>query len=606
MTNKVITLTTLILAALLAMWSCKPIESGGEGGETPAPSFDPKIMNIDSFGFAMADNSSILKKDIKTTIKGTVIDDQGGVDYNLDSHTLIANFKTSSTDEVSQIKVSIGNKGDEKSFRQIISHKTPADYLKPVVIRISGQYQGRTISKDYDFRLHNLNTGLPVMYVFTPDGGDITSREEWTLDCRIFIDAAGKKDYDGTEFTEDYDGSLDKVRGRGNTTWGNRKKPYAIKLDKKAGLLGMPKHKRWVLMASAIDRSLMRNRIAYELAARCSGLEWTPRSCYVELVLNGKHLGNYQLMEQIKCDNDRVPIPSGNDALDPNEGGSMGADPSGMGFLIEVDRYWGDSNYETSPFWWMSKRYDGHGTTSYINGDIVSWAKSLSFPTNYRDGSGQLKMKYGLKDPDDEKFFHTGAPQFQYIKDRIMSVEKAVLGPTHNIDGIDIDSFIDYWFVYELTMNQEPNNPGSCYMYKKPESEGGKIFAGPVWDFDYGTFDPHFYDSGLYYGKENRFLIMNSLWYVGLFENSAFRQRVKQRWAELKPKFDMGTFVDQHKLYLMKSSELNYRIWPDCGSGENNPNADKNMDMNSAIDKLHRHLRDRIVTLDRLISSMPD
>ena len=39
----------------------------------------------------------------------------------------------------------------------------------------------------------------------------------------------------------DYEGTLKHIKGRGNATWGYAKKPYNIKLNKSADLLGMGK-----------------------------------------------------------------------------------------------------------------------------------------------------------------------------------------------------------------------------------------------------------------------------------------------------------------------------------------------------------------------------
>ena len=65
---------------------------------------------------------------------------------------------------------------------------------------------------------------------------------------------------------------------------------YLHRVDEKAEILGMPKHKRWVLLANWMDRTLLRNRVAFRMAqATC--MEWTPRGEFVEVVLNGKHVG---------------------------------------------------------------------------------------------------------------------------------------------------------------------------------------------------------------------------------------------------------------------------------------------------------------------------
>ena len=68
----------------------------------------------------------------------------------------------------------------------------------------------------------------------------------------------------------------------------------------------MPKHKRWVLLANWMDRTLLRNAVTFETARQI--MDWAPRGRFVELYLNGKHQGNYYLCEQIKPDENRVDI----------------------------------------------------------------------------------------------------------------------------------------------------------------------------------------------------------------------------------------------------------------------------------------------------------
>lgn len=591
---------------MLALAGCrKDIPPGGgssdngEGGkEEETGQIDDSVMKIVSFTFEKSNNSG-LKENVTTSVSSDAVSDGAGVDYCIDPRSLVASFELYAAEDVTDLKLEAGVAGGDV-FTQLQSAVTKADYLRPVTLRLSAMRDGKAISRDYSFRFHNLNTGLPVIYIYTSDSQPITIKDVWKEQCRIYLDAAGRKDADGTAFTEDYYGENDAVRGRGNTTWAYAKKPYAVKLEKQASWLGMPKHKRWVLLANAIDRSMMRNRLAYEIGARCEGLEWTPRTRFVELVLNGEHKGIYLCAEQIRSDKDRVPIPGGNDMLDPAKGGNVNADPATMGFLMEIDRYWtGDA----SRLWWRTQRYSGSGTTTWVNNDMVSWAKNLSYTTNY--GSWEAdKFNFGLKDPDDEKLITSSSAQFAYIRDFVLKVEKEVLGSSHDMSDIDVDSFIDYWFVFELTMNQEPNNPGSCYMYKKPAADGGKLFAGPVWDFDYGTFNHDFTDGGLYYDKQNRFLCLNSLWYVGLFESSAFRRAVKSRWAALKPGLDMDAYIKANMEYIKKSAAMDRAIW---GDDIDTPNTqEKYMSTPEAIDRIYSHFTARVSELDALIASMPD
>ena len=102
-------------------------------------------------------------------------------------------------------------------------------------------------------------TGLPTVYVNTPDSVAITSKEEWTKDSTISIKGATNESWN-------FDEVKTSIRGRGNTTWSKPKKPYALKLDKKQKIMDMPKHKRWVLIANYLDNTFMKNEIAFYLS----------------------------------------------------------------------------------------------------------------------------------------------------------------------------------------------------------------------------------------------------------------------------------------------------------------------------------------------------
>lgn len=114
------------------------------------------------------------------------------------------------------------------------------------------------------------------------------------------------------------------IRGRGNSTWGQVKKPFAIKLSKKQKICSMPKHKRWVLIANYLDNSFMKNTTAFCLS-KMLGMDYTVRGEYVNLVLNGNYVGFYWLGEAIKTDENRVNIDEEND------------------FLVEMDVYYDET-----------------------------------------------------------------------------------------------------------------------------------------------------------------------------------------------------------------------------------------------------------------------
>ena len=98
-----------------------------------------------------------------------------------------------------------------------------------------------------------------------------------------------------------------KIKGRGNSTWGLPKKPYKIKFDSKKSLMGFPADKEWVLLANYTDKTQLRNELAFFMG-RISSFEYTPRTAFVEVIINGVYNGTYQLTEQLKISKNGLEI----------------------------------------------------------------------------------------------------------------------------------------------------------------------------------------------------------------------------------------------------------------------------------------------------------
>ena len=251
----------------------------------------------------------------------------------------------------------------------------------------------------------------------------------------------------GNEKYEGLAASSCEIRGRGNTTWGWPKKPYLIKLDEKQHVFGMHKHKRWVLLANFMDRTLMRNLVSMKVASMTK-LAWTPGCVPVELVLNGQHLGSYLLIEQVRVDNHRVNITEM--TKDDNSGNAVTG-----GYLLELDFHFDNANQ------WV----DPHGSNN-------QWSGGIPFSVKYPDSDDLTSQ------------------QLKYIKQYVYDAAEALYGKDFKdpVKGwrayIDEDSFIDYWIVFEVMGNHELGNPGSVFMHK---DRGGKLVAGPCWDFDWGV-----------------------------------------------------------------------------------------------------------------------
>ena len=139
---------------------------------------------------------------------------------------------------------------------------------------------------------------------------------------QLVIDTAGavidREDYVAGTVTLDGVTRVTEVRGRGNSTWGWAKKPYKLKLEDDAALVGSREYDEWVLLAGYGDRSALRTAAAFAVAAQ-TRLGWTPRFRFVEVVLNGASQGLYMLTEQVEQGKGRVDLPDDGYLLEFNK-----------------------------------------------------------------------------------------------------------------------------------------------------------------------------------------------------------------------------------------------------------------------------------------------
>ena len=304
-----------------------------------------------------------------------------------------------------------------------------------------------------DYVVEIVNTGLPVVVINQP-GGDVSwgniGEYVWSKETDFDNVTAGEITIYNADGTLDMATATAMTRLRGNTTKDYPKKPFAFKLDKKSSVLGMPKHKRWVLLANWKDKSLMRNHIALGVARKFSevmpdGIPWNVRGQFVEVVYNGVHVGNYYLCEQIKIDENRVNIQ---DEYEKANGSITATQMSGYGYLMEVD----DNFDEAGKF--MTKHH-----------------LPFMFKDDVDDGGVIVK---------------TVKAKVQAIEDNLYKGYKGTAsGFTAAYNDLDLASVVDQLLIYEMSMNTEFRHPKSVYMYM----DGlGKLKAGPVWDFDWLSF----------------------------------------------------------------------------------------------------------------------
>ncbi len=319
---------------------------------------------------------------------------------------------------------------------------------------------------------------LPVVRIDTQNAAPILDKEN-------YVPATMTLDPNGSAFAA-YSGTLG-IRGRGNSTWLEPKKPYRLRLDTKSPLMGIASERNWVLLANSMDRSQLRSFAASNLA-QATDLAWTPAYRHVEVVLNGRYDGVYQLSEHIRPGADRVNI-------DELGSGDNSGHPVTGGYLLEVDQRLEENN-------------EPGFRTAIDNYPIV------------------------VKEPDPMT-----PQQRDYITNHVQEFENRLYSANYTdpVDGyrpyLDVDAFIDHYLVQEVTNNQD----GFRYSTFFSKSRGDdRLRFGPIWDFDLSMGSARSYRALNPTGWAHQ---NSSLWTQRLLSDPSFRAELDARWDELQPAF---------------------------------------------------------------------
>ena len=314
-------------------------------------------------------------------------------------------------------------------------------------------------------------TGIPVVQISVTDGSSVTSKTEWKA-ASVFIDGSGCGE-------DDFEASDIQIKGRGNSSWALPKKPYTIKLSSKEKILGLPKSKKWVLIANHSDKTLLRNYFASYLGNSIFNSVWNPSFKQVHLIVNGSYQGVYLLGEQIKIEKNRVNIKDISETeLDVG------------GFIFEIN-----------------KRLDEEFNFKTERGVCIS-----------------------LKDPDSvsEEIQSKVVSVIQAAEDVLFSDDFADAANSYT-SCFDIDSVIDWYIVNELTKNVDAANFSSIYLYY--DASDRLIHMGPNWDFDISCGNVNYCGCDTYDGL---YIKENSVWIKRMFLDEAFAEKVNARWNEKK------------------------------------------------------------------------
>ena len=342
-------------------------------------------------------------------------------------------------------------------------------------------------------------TGLPIINLLTDGSVQIDSKEDY-VEGDVSLD--GRRDFESLS-----DLSM-KIRGRGNSTWFiHPKKPFQMKLSEKSAFLGMPEDKKWLFLAEYSDKTMLRNTMAFELGYM-SNLDWTPAGEFAEVYLNGEYNGTYNITQKVEASSNRVALGD-------------------TGYLLELDQL------------------------DRIDPDDV-----------YFESTVTEKFIINIKEPE----LNYGSEEFRYIENLIAEFEGALFGANYQDENagykkyINLESFIDWYLISEITKNVDSRWYSSIYLNVMP---GEKIKMGPLWDFDLAFGNTDYADTQYYEGWWVRF----NPWYERLFQDPAFTQMVKDRFIYFKDNEDLIIQkIDEYAEKLKWAQAENNNKWQTIGT----------------------------------------
>ena len=363
-------------------------------------------------------------------------------------------------------------------------------------------------------------TDLPTVSFNTPGMAEIKSKEDKHPGSYVAVISDG-----GRTLLVDANAQM---KGRGNGSWTFPKKPFQIKFEKKKQPLDAPaKAKKLTLINNYGDKTLMRNKVAYEMS-REAGMPFTPYCTFVDVIYNGEYEGAYQLCDQVEVNSGRVELT---EMLPTDTSG----DALTGGYFIEIDAY---ANQE------------------------VSWFTS------------DKGIPVTIKSPKDDEIV---AAQSQYIQRFFNRFEASVFASnfTDPVNGyrkyLDLDSFLKYFILCELNGNVD--SFWSTYLWKERSED---IFhVGPIWDIDLG-----FQNTGSPYpvSSMNDFLYthkdaskasasMEELVNRIVKEDAGAKKRMSEIWSDLRNNYNFSAdyfngLIDEYAETLSESQELNFMRWP--------------------------------------------
>ena len=246
---------------------------------------------------------------------------------------------------------------------------------------------------------------------------------------RLLIHVGNAVVYDSGDYIKDVGGMTIKIRG--NSSAYEAKKPFKVKLEKKADLLcrgddDTYKDKEWLLMKDEYfshGGKLLHIMIGLTVAELC-GMSWEPKARFVNLTVNGDYRGVYMLSESVKRDSKcRIDVDQA------------------TGYIVEFDPYW--------------------------------WNEDVYFATTRHE------KKYTFKYPDDDEVTES---QIGYIKGVLDALEDALWSGAYP-SLIDVESMAIWLMAHDILGTNDAGG-SNIFLTKYDNTPRSKLMMGPLWDFD--------------------------------------------------------------------------------------------------------------------------
>jgi hypothetical protein len=414
------------------------------------------------------------------------------------------------------------------------------------------------------------SSNIPVVYINT----FMTQlRVDSMLDVRFkVIDQIAPLRNKAVDSTFQYQGHA-KIKVRGNYSLNFPQRSYSLELndangnDTSVSLGGMPPESDWLLMNTWNDRSFVRNPLMYQLYQAMG--HYATRFKFCEVFLNGEYVGIYQLTEKIKRDKNRVDIAKLKET-------DLAGDSLTGGYIFKHD---------------------------YVI-DTLGWLSHVAPPacnTNF----AQYQYVY-------PSYNNIKPEQAQYIQSFVDTLESRFYGPNVNdpILGyrplVDVISMADYLILNEFSWNGDGFSK-SMYFYKDKNSNDSKIYAGPVWDFDWALKKMPWINDSIDVWSYN-VLPCNNLqatlpWFSVMMLDTFFANTVRCRYEYFRNNIlstlSINQQIDNNESILDEAQVRHYNRWPTWGLSLGTPEQmPYSTNMQQELDTMKAMIARRLVWMD--------